>query len=130
MKKKKVLEQGLDYEVGSDNIFADLGLENAEEELLKSDLTAEISSLIKRKKLTQAQTAKILGVDQPRISSLLRGRFDLFSIEMLMHFLTSLGQDIQIVVKPKPRNRKHAHLSVCTPSSVSKGIIPMAAKSH
>ncbi len=120
MKKKKTVEQDMDYEVGSDNIFSDLGLENAEEELLKSDLTAEISSLIKRKKLTQAQTAKILGVDQPRISSLLRGRFDLFSIEMLMHFLTFLGQDIQIVVKPKPRNRKRAHLSVCTPSSISR----------
>lgn len=128
--KKKTIEQELDYEVGSGNVFADLGLENAEDELLKSDLTAEISCLIKKKKLTQAQAAKILGVDQPRVSSLLRGRFDLFSIEMLMHFLTSLGQDIQIVVKPKPRNRKLAHLSVCTPSSASRNPVPLAAKPH
>lgn len=128
-KKMKAVEQELDYEVGSGNVFADLGLENAEDELLKSDLTVEISSLIKKKKLTQAQAAKILGVDQPRVSSLLRGRFDLFSIEMLMHFLTSLGQDIQIVVKPKPRNRKQAHLSVCI-SSASRNPVPLAAKPH
>jgi predicted XRE-type DNA-binding protein len=129
-KKKKASKQELDYEVGSGNIFADLELENAEDELLKSDLTAEISSLIKKKKLTQTRAAKILGVDQPRISSLLRGRFDLFSIEMLMHFLTALGQDIQIVVKPKPRNRKQAHLSVYTPSSSSRNPIPLVAKPH
>ena len=128
--KKKIVEVKLDYEIGSDNVFADLRLENPEEELLKSDLTAEISSLIKKKKLTQAGAAKILGVAQPRVSSLIRGRFDLFSIEMLMHFLTALGQDIQIVVKPKPRNRKLAHLSVYTPSSISRATVPLAAKSH
>lgn len=128
--KKKNTKQNIEYEIGSDNIFADLGLENAEEELLKSDLTVEISSLIKKKKLTQARAAKILGVDQPRISSLLRGRLDLFSIETLMHFLTALGQDIQIVVKPKPRNRKQAHLSVYIPSSSPRSIVPIAAKSY
>ena len=90
-KKNKVVEQELDYEIGSGNVFADLGLENAENELLKSDLTAEISNLIKKKKLTPTHAAKILGVDQPRLSSLLRGNFDLFSIEMLMHFLNEAG---------------------------------------
>lgn len=128
--KKKDKKHKLDYEVGSDNVFADLGFENAEEELLKSDLTAEIANHIKKRRLTQAQAAKILGVDQPRISSLLRGRIDLFSIEMLMHFLTALGQDIQIVVKPKPRNRKQAHLSVVVPASTSRTSAPLAAKAR
>lgn len=109
MKKKE--KKKLDYELGSDNVFSDLGFENAEEELLKSDLTAEIAGLIKKRKLTQVQAAKILGVDQPRISSLLSGRLDLFSVEMIMHFLTALGQDVQIVVTPKPRNRKYAYVS-------------------
>lgn len=127
--KKKSVEQKLDYEVGSSNVFADLGLEHAEDELLKSDLTSEISNLIKKKKLTQIQAAKILGVDQPRISSLIRGRFDLFSIETLMHFLTALGQDIQIVVKPKPRNRKQAHLSVYIPTPASRNSVPLIAES-
>jgi hypothetical protein len=73
-------------------------------------------------------TVKILGVDQPRVSSLLRGRFDLFSVEMLMRFLTDLGQDIQIVVKPKPRNRKYAQLSVVAPASSARRAVPLVAK--
>jgi predicted XRE-type DNA-binding protein len=128
MKRKNVQKEELEYEVGSENVFADLGFENPEEELLKSDLTAEIAKIIKKKRLTQIQAAGIMGVDQPRISSLLRGRLDLFSLEMLMHFLNALGQDVEIVVKPKPRNRKLAHLSVYVPSSDERNAVPMAAK--
>lgn len=76
----------IDYEVGSENVFADLGFDNPEEEIIKSDLTAEIAQIIKKKKLTQDQVAKIVGVDQPRVSSLLRGKLDLFSVESLIHF--------------------------------------------
>lgn len=125
--KKKNCEKLPDYEIGSDNVFADLGFENAEEELLKSDLTGEIAYLIKKNRLTQAQAAKKLGVDQPRISYLLNGRLNLFSVEMLMHFLQTLDQDIKIVVTPKPRNRKHARLSACISE---KSSFPMVAKSH
>jgi predicted XRE-type DNA-binding protein len=128
MKAKQKNIEEKEYEKGSGNVFADLGFENPEEELAKSDLTAQISYIIKKRKLTQTQVAEILGVDQPRISSLLRGRFDLFSFDMLMHFLKILGQDIEIVVKPKPRNRKHAHLSVV--SSSEKVSVPMAASSN
>jgi predicted XRE-type DNA-binding protein len=113
-KLKKNIEE-LEYEKRSGNVFADLGFENPEEELAKSDLTPQISSIIRKRKLTQSQVAEILGVDQPRISSLLTGRFDLFLFDMLIHFLKFLGQDIEIVVKPKPRNRKLAHLSVVSP---------------
>ncbi len=126
-KPKNNIEE-IEYEKGSGNVFADLGFENAEEELAKSDLTAQIAYIIRKRKLTQAQVADILGVDQPRISSLLRGRFDLFSFDMLMHFLKVLGQDIEIVVKPKPRHRKHAHLSVV--SSGVKSSCPIAASSR
>jgi len=96
----------------SNNVFEDLGFENPEEDLAKSNLIIEISRVIKGKKLTQAEVAKILGVNQPRISALLGGNLDLFSIDMLMNFLRILGQDVEISVKPKPKNRKHAHLSV------------------
>jgi len=126
--KQKINIEEIEYEKGSGNVFADLGFENPEEELAKSDLTAQISHIIKKRKLTQTQVAEILGVDQPRISSLLRGRFDLFSFDMLMQFLKVLGQDIEIVVKPKPRNRKHAHLSVV--SSSEKNSPPIAASSR
>ena len=123
-KNKKKIE----YERGSDNVFADLGFENPEEELMKSDLTRNIALIIKKKKMTQTQVAKILGVDQPRISSLLRGRFDLFSVEMLLHFLQALGQDIKIFVEPKPRNRKLAHINVV--SSNERISFPVAASSR
>jgi len=130
-KKTKDIEriEDIEHEKGSGNVFADLGFEDPEEELLKSDLTGEIALIIKKRKLTQTQVAKILCVDQPRISSLLRGRFDLFSIEMLMHFLQALGQDVEIVVKPKPRNRKLAHLSFVS-SNPGRGHVPMVAGSY
>lgn len=122
MKTKPKID--LDYEIGSENVFADLGFQNAEEELLKSDLIAEIAYITRQRKLTQKEVAKIFGVDQPRISSLLRGRLDLFSVETLMHFLQALGQDIEVVIKPKPRNRKLAHLCVISPQRTS---FPVAA---
>lgn len=110
------------------NVFEDLGLENPEEDLAKSNLIIEISRIIRGKKLTQAKVAKILDVNQPRVSSLLSGNLDLFSIDMLMNFLKILGQDVEISVKPKPKNRKHAHLSVVSwGENVSS---PMAANSR
>jgi len=125
-KPKKNIE--IEYEESSGNIFAALGFENPEEDLAKANLIAEISHIIRKKKLTQVQVAKMLGVNQPRVSSMLSGNLDLFSMDMLMNFLKILGQDIEIVVMPKPRNRKHAHLSVV--SSSERISVPIAAKSR
>ncbi len=127
-KQKLTRKEEIEFTPGSDNVFADLGFENPEEELLKANLTHEIARIIKKQHLTQAQAAKIMGTDQPRISSLLRGRLDLFSVEMLMHFLNTLGQDVEIVVKPKPRNRKLATLSVCVPSLSRRSHAQMATR--
>src|SRR5262249_44164830 len=113
------------YEVSSGNVFADLGFEDAAQELLKVDLAWQIRQLIKQKKLTQVRAAKILGIDQPRVSALTKGRIELFSVEKLMHFLNILDQDIQIVIKPKPRNRKKAGLAISFPCNV-----PLAAKGY
>src|SRR3954463_2286956 len=85
---------------GSTNIFADLGRPDAEEAFAKMKLAYEISTLIKSAGWTQAQAAKKLGIDQPKISALLRGRLAGFSIERLFKFLNQLGQDIQITVSP------------------------------
>ena len=128
MKKNKSTPTEIEYEIGSGNVFEDLKFENPEEEQSKSELTAEIVSIIKKKKLTQVAAAKILGVDQPRVSSLLKGNLTLFSIQALMKFLNALGQDIDLVVKPKPLNRNRAHLNVYTSSS-ERSSTPMAAKS-
>lgn len=124
-KEKKHIKE-IEFEEGSGNVFADLGFENPEEELMKSDLTAQISHIIKTKKLTQTQVAKILGVTQPRISSLISGDLDLFSIEKLMQFLQLLGQDIEIMIRPKPESRKTAHRIVVT----ERISVPMAAKAR
>ena len=127
MKPKKIKEE-IEHERGSINVFADLGVENPEEDLAKSILIAKISRIIRSKKLTQTEVATILGVNQPRISSLLSGNLDLFSIDMLMNFLKSLGQDVEIMVKPKPSRRKQARLSVV--SSREMCSMPMAASSR
>jgi len=129
MNLRKKNSKKMDYEIGSENVFADLGFDNPEESIAKADLIFKISAIIKKKKYTQIQTAKIIGVDQPRVSQLLKGRLDLFSVDMLIHFLNALGQDVHIVVKAKPRNRKKAQVMVMNSFS-DKTSFPIAARSH
>lgn len=97
-------------EEGSGNIFADLGFPNAERELLKARLTLQIYRIIKDRGLTQAQAGKILGIQQPHVSGLMRGGSGTFSVERLLEFLTALGQDVEISVGPK--RKTHSELSV------------------
>ena len=84
----------------SGNVFADLGLPHPEQELLKAQLTLQIYRLIKSRALTQAEAGKILGIKQPHVSALMRNRSGTFSVERLMDFLTALGQDVEITVRP------------------------------
>ena len=96
----------------SGNVFADLGLPDAEEALTKSRLAQHIAETIARKRLTQVQAASLLGIDQPKVSALLRGRLTGFSTDRLLRFLTALDQDVEIVIRAKPRSRRHGKLSV------------------
>jgi predicted XRE-type DNA-binding protein len=86
---------------GSGNVFADLGLPNAEERKTKAGLAYQIGSIIADRGLTQAQAGAILGIEQPHVSNLVRGRLSGFSVERLMEFLTALGRDVEIIVRPK-----------------------------
>jgi predicted XRE-type DNA-binding protein len=107
MARKKA---AIDYEAGSGNIFADLGLPHAEQELLKARLTLQIYRIIKARHLTQAQAGEVLGIKQPHVSLLMANRPGTFSVERLMDFLTALGHDVEIRVK---RTRKaHGQMSV------------------
>ena len=81
-------------------MFADLGLPNPEQEMLKARLTLQIYRIVKARGLTQAQAAKLLGVSQPQVSALMRNRAGNFSVGRLIEFLTALGQDVRITVKP------------------------------
>jgi len=100
----------------SGNVFADLGVTNPEEALAKAELAIQINRLIKEKRLTQIKAAEILGVDQPKISALARGRLEGFSIERLFKFLIFLGQDVEIILKPHDKKKRpkgeHLHLQV------------------
>jgi predicted XRE-type DNA-binding protein len=94
------------------NVFADLGLPNAEQELLKAQLTLQIYRIIKQRGLTQTQAAKALGIKQPHVSLLMRNRAGTFSIARLLDFLTALGQDVRITVRPAHKERGEMSVAV------------------
>jgi predicted XRE-type DNA-binding protein len=88
------------YEAGSRNVFADLGLPNSEEHLVKAQLVFKIDTILKHRGLKQAEAADLFGVKQPDVSKMLRGEFRQFSVERLLRFLVALNQDVEIVVRP------------------------------
>jgi predicted XRE-type DNA-binding protein len=95
---------------GSGNAFADLGLPNAEQELMKAQLTLQIYRIIKKRGITQTEAARVLGIKQPQVSLLMRNRAGTFSIARLLDFLTALGQDVEITVRPTRKG--HGEMSV------------------
>jgi len=116
--------ENLDYEVGSGNVFEDLGLENADELKTKTMLMIEIKRIVKKRKLKQIEISNILNIPQSKVSNLLNGKVSGFSTDRLMRFLNALDQDVNITVKPKPKSRKHARISV----SFSRPVEQIAAK--
>lgn len=105
---KRKTETLVDY--GTGNVFRDLGFANPERELLKARLTLQIYRLIKERGLTQIEAGEILRIQQPHVSNLMRGHSGTFSAERLMDFLTALGQDVEITVRPTRKD--HGALSV------------------
>ena len=91
----------VDYEVSSGNVFRDLGLPNANELDLKANLAIKIGQIIARRGLSQVKAAAILGIDQPKVSAITRGRLEKFSIERLCELLTRLGCDVNIRVRER-----------------------------
>lgn len=96
----------------------------------QSEISLGIEQIIKKKKLTQVAAAKVMGINQPKVSALLRRKLDGFSVERLIHFLNTLGQDIDIVIRQKPASRKQARINVYHDTGVcnSARTIPMVAK--
>jgi predicted XRE-type DNA-binding protein len=87
----------------SGNVFADMGLPDAEELDTKVRLGAAICRIVERRKLTQVQVASALSINQPKVSALLHYKLEGFSVERLLRFLTALGHDVEIVIRPRPR---------------------------
>lgn len=99
MLKRKALEQ----EPSSGNVFADLGLADTGEHLIKAGLVVKIDRTIRQRRLTQGGAAELMGIDQPKVSAMLAGQFRGYSVERLMRFLVALGHDVEIVVRPRKR---------------------------
>jgi predicted XRE-type DNA-binding protein len=97
---------------GSGNLLADVGFAEPEEELTKAQLASHIRHILKLRWLTQAAAAKLMGIDQPKVSALLNGRLANFSSERLMRLLTALGHDVEIAVSPKHRPSAQGRIRV------------------
>jgi len=102
----------IEHEVSSGNVFADLGVPHPEEALAKAQLARAICLLIEKEGLTQKAIAARLGIDQPKVSALVRGRLADFSTDRLLRFLLSLGHDIKINVQSKGATAAPADLQV------------------
>jgi len=105
-------KSGIRVTSGSGNVFADLGLAEPEEELAKAQLATRIHDIVRARRLTQLAAAMLMGIDQPKVSALLNGRLANFSSGRLMRLLTTLGQDVEIVIKAKPRRRQRGRVRV------------------
>lgn len=106
MRKKKASVSELEITRSSGNVFKDLELPNSEEYLAKAKLAYRINQIIEEKGLKQKEAAELLGIDQPKISALGRGRLSGFSVERLFRFLAILNQDIEIIIKPHKKLRR------------------------
>ena len=95
-----------DLEKSSGNVFADLGFPNSEQELVKAKLTVEIYRLLRERNLTQSDAAKLLGTTQAQVSTLMRCRPVSVSVGRLMEFLTTLGHDVELTVRPAAHRDK------------------------
>lgn len=109
---KKRLVNGIEVQRGSGNVFADLGLPDADKLKIKTGLVIEIRKAIRRLELTQQEAASRMGITQPKVSDMMRGDFTNLSERKLMDCLNRLGYDIEIKVKPASKAVGHLMLAV------------------
>ena len=120
---RKHHEEDLPVRASSGNLFADLGRPDAEEALTRVRLAQQIAEIIERQSLNQTDAAALMGLDQPKVSALVRGRLSGFSTDRLLRCLTALGQDVEIVVRDKPCNQPQAHISVIVAAQADQGAV-------
>jgi predicted XRE-type DNA-binding protein len=104
MKRTLGLHDEISAVASTGNVFADMGLPDAEELLIKSNLAMKINNIIEKRHLSQTQAAAILGIPQPKVSMIQHGKLRGFSLEKLCHLLTLLGRDVEIVVKSRKKD--------------------------
>jgi len=120
------MKEKFEYEVSSGNVFADLGFENPEEMLAKAELSHQIYESIKKKKLSKAAAAKLLDIDQEKLSDLVIGRLlEEIAFETLFRFLNILGQSIDIHITFNKKAKKEPHINITLPAiKKKKTIVP------
>lgn len=102
----------IEIERGSGNVYADLGMSDAEEMRVKAQLATKIGEIIKARQWTQQHAARLLGMTQPKLSNMLRGQFRGVSEAKMMECLAKLGRDVQIVVGPDRHSEAEGHIEV------------------
>jgi predicted XRE-type DNA-binding protein len=102
----------VDVTQSSGNVFADLGLPEAEDRLLKAQLALKIQQLIEHKGMTQAEIAPLLGLDQPKVSNLMRGRLSGFSVERLFSILNKLGHNVEVRISEEEHEPEDTYTAV------------------
>jgi predicted XRE-type DNA-binding protein len=107
-----MIKKDITFEESSGNVFADLGIDMPEEMLAKSRIAYLIAQIISKSHMTQQEAAKALGLTQPKVSLIMNGRLEGFSLERLIMAMTALDRDVEIRIRKKPRSREHAHLNV------------------
>lgn len=112
MSRKHPEEETTRFESGSGNVFADLGLPDPEEALAKARLAQAISETIERRVLTQEEAAKIMGLDQPKVSAIVRGRLTGFTQDRLTRCVLALGNDVEITIRSRAASAAAGHLAV------------------
>jgi predicted XRE-type DNA-binding protein len=108
---EEMMARKVKVEASSGNIFADLGLPDADTHFLKAQIVSEIYRLTNERKLTQARAGKLMGISQPEVSRMFKGQFREYSVDRLMAFLTGFDRDIEIVVKPHKKGGKAGRIT-------------------
>ena len=111
-KRPKVIEEPIEIEVGSGNVFKDLGLPDAGERLAKAELARVIRKIVKERNWTQRRAAEVLGIAPPDVSDLMRGKLARFSQERLERLLNALDMDVHIQIGPRAAGKKEASVTV------------------
>ncbi len=111
-KAKATPRRSVRVERGSGNVFADLGIANPDLALAKAELVRRLRDVLTERKLTQVQAAKLLGLDQPKVSALVRGRVEGYSIDRLFRLLNALGQRVEITVRPHTTTAERPAIAV------------------
>lgn len=120
----------LQFTRGSGNVFADLGLPESDLLLAKTDVAITITRILRERGLKQTAAARLLGIDQPKVSAITRGRLDDFSLERLMLLANRLGQDVEISIVPNPQPELQGRLTIRTDQSQSVSREPAEARSR